>query len=212
MPGSMAADDKVKVTDWAAQTLAAHRKRMWIEADFTRASHRRFSSSYSQTGRSENVSRLREKQDTQQRAFSNSMLHAVSKRGQFLVSLKCHSCAVKCDTKQILTIVCPTCGKRPGEYCALSTGRPRNTPHRDRRLAAEDIRAGSPSSIVPNLQRVCFVSFRHRGANYSNTTTALSFFDAAAKALEFFCGPSWKGPRPGRNTVLAVTLFGDPSR
>jgi len=67
-------------------------------------------------------------------------------------------------------------------------------------------------SIVPNLQRVCFVSFRHQGANYSNTTTALSFFDAAAKALEFFCGPNWKGPRPGRNTVLAVTLFGDRSR
>jgi hypothetical protein len=119
---------------------------------------------------------------------------------------------VKSNTKQILEVGCPTCGTRPGENCELSTGLPRNTPHRDRRLAAQDIRPVVPDPIVPNLQRVCFVSFRHRGAKYSNTMMGLSFFDAAAKALAFFCGPNWKGPRPGRNTVLAVTLFGDPSR
>ena len=39
-----------------------------------------------------------------------------------------------------------------------------------------------------------------------------SLFDAAAKALEFFCGPNWKGPRPRRNTVLNVTILGDHQR
>jgi hypothetical protein len=59
------------------------------------------------------------------------------------------------------------------------------------------------------MQRYCCVSFRHRGAEYSNNILGLSLFDAAAKALEFFCGPNWKGPRPRWNTVLAVTILGD---
>jgi len=33
---------------------------------------------------------------------------------------------------------CPTCGAKPGEKCELSTGQPRNTPHRDRRLAMKE--------------------------------------------------------------------------
>lgn len=39
-----------------------------------------------------------------------------------------------------------------------------------------------------------------------------SLFDVAAKALEFFCAPQWKGPRPRRNTVLDVTILGDQKR
>jgi hypothetical protein len=39
-----------------------------------------------------------------------------------------------------------------------------------------------------------------------------SLFDVAAKALAFFCGPNWKGPRPRRDTVLDVTLVGDEMR
>jgi hypothetical protein len=127
-----------------------------------------------------------------------------------LASQNWHSGAVKSNAKQILAIACPTCGTRPGENCELGSGRRRKIPHRDRRLAAEDIRPGNADRISPDMQRSCFVSFRHRGAEYSNTTTGLHFFDAAAKALEFFCGPRWKGPRPGPNTVLAVTLFRNP--
>jgi len=31
-----------------------------------------------------------------------------------------------------------------------------------------------------------------------------SLFDVAAKALEFFCAPNWKGPCPERSTLLEV--------
>ena len=40
--------------------------------------------------------------------------------------------------KQVLAVRCPTCGAAPGEQCELSTGQPRTTPHRDRRLIAKD--------------------------------------------------------------------------
>jgi hypothetical protein len=40
--------------------------------------------------------------------------------------------------RKILAIRCPTCGAAPGEKCELSTGLPRTTPHRDRRLIAAD--------------------------------------------------------------------------
>jgi len=39
-----------------------------------------------------------------------------------------------------------------------------------------------------------------------------SLFDVAAKALEFFCAPHWKGPRPRRDTVLYVTVMGEQRR
>jgi len=42
--------------------------------------------------------------------------------------------AKKPAVKQIQTILCPTCGAKPGEKCELNTGQPRTTPHRDRRL------------------------------------------------------------------------------
>ena len=58
------------------------------------------------------------------------------------------------------------------------------------------------------MQRCCCVSFRYRDGEYSNTTMGASLFDVAAKALAFFCGPNWKGPRPMRNTVLDVTVRG----
>jgi hypothetical protein len=96
----------------------------------------------------------------------------------------------------------------PGEECELTTGLRRNAPHRERRLAAENGRPADLDGIVPNMQSCC-VSFRHCGAEYSNTTMGLSLLDAATKALEFFYGPNWKGPRPRRNTVLAVTLIGE---
>ena len=46
------------------------------------------------------------------------------------------------------------------------------------------------------------MSFYHEGGEYSNTTMGGSLFEAAAKALEFFCAPHWNGPRPARNTLL----------
>jgi hypothetical protein len=60
-----------------------------------------------------------------------------------------------------------------------------------------------------DMQRCCCVSFRHHGSEYSNTTMGRSLFDVAATALEFFCAPAWKGPRPRRNTLLEVTILGD---
>jgi hypothetical protein len=42
------------------------------------------------------------------------------------------------------------------------------------------------------------------GGEYSNTVMGESLFDVASQALEFFCGPNWKGPRPRRDTVLDV--------
>src|SRR5438876_11370452 len=46
------------------------------------------------------------------------------------------------DAKQLAKLVqsvpCPTCGAAAGEECELSTGQPRTTPHRDRRLNAAD--------------------------------------------------------------------------
>ena len=62
------------------------------------------------------------------------------------------------------------------------------------------------------MQRTCCVSFRWHGDEYSNATMGRSLFDAAASALEFFCAPQWKGPRPRRNTILLVTTMGDQRR
>jgi len=39
-----------------------------------------------------------------------------------------------------------------------------------------------------------------------------SLFDVAAKALDFFCAPNWKGPRPRRNTLFEATVLGDQRR
>jgi hypothetical protein len=65
---------------------------------------------------------------------------------------------------------------------------------------------------MSGVQRCCCVSFRHHGGEYSNTTMGGSLFDAAANALEFFCAPHWKGPRPARNTLLDVIVLGDQQR
>ena len=62
------------------------------------------------------------------------------------------------------------------------------------------------------MQRTCCVSFYYAGGEYSNTAMGGSLFDTAARALEFFCAPHWKGPRPTRNTVLDVTVMGEQRR
>ena len=67
-------------------------------------------------------------------------------------------------------------------------------------------------AIMFGVQRCCCVSFRYHGGEYSNTTMGESLFDVAAKALEFFCAPNWKGPRPRRDTLLEVTILGDQRR
>lgn len=41
--------------------------------------------------------------------------------------------------EQIQAVPCSTCGAKPGERCELHSGQPRTEPHRDRRLAAEDL-------------------------------------------------------------------------
>jgi len=45
---------------------------------------------------------------------------------------------MKHSLKKILGTRCPTCGAKAGEKCELTTGQPRVSPHRNRRLAAED--------------------------------------------------------------------------
>jgi hypothetical protein len=44
----------------------------------------------------------------------------------------------KVSPKEVLAVRCPTCGAAPGQKCELSTGQPRTTPHRDRRLISAD--------------------------------------------------------------------------
>jgi hypothetical protein len=46
-----------------------------------------------------------------------------------------HDAAMKSPKDPTLAIRCPTCGAKVGEKCELSTGQPRTSPHRDRRLA-----------------------------------------------------------------------------
>jgi hypothetical protein len=56
--------------------------------------------------------------------------------------LSWHNGAMKgSNAKEILEIACPTCGAKPGEQCELSTGQPRKTPHRDRRVTAKQTSA-----------------------------------------------------------------------
>jgi len=47
---------------------------------------------------------------------------------------------------------------------------------------------------------------RHHVGEFSTTTML------AAKALEFFCAPHWKGHIPARYTILDVTVLGDQQR
>ena len=56
------------------------------------------------------------------------------------------------------------------------------------------------------------MSFYHSGGEYSNTAMGCGLFDVAPNALEFFCAPHWKGPRPQRNTILQVTMVGKQKR
>ena len=41
--------------------------------------------------------------------------------------------------EKIQTVACPTCGAWPGEKCEPHSRQPRTEPHRNRRLAAEDL-------------------------------------------------------------------------
>jgi hypothetical protein len=50
--------------------------------------------------------------------------------------------------KQTLAIRCTTCGSAPGKLCELSSGGPRNTSHRDRRLAATDVAGDERRRVV----------------------------------------------------------------
>jgi hypothetical protein len=43
------------------------------------------------------------------------------------------------NPQQALAVHCPTCGAPPGEKCELSTGKPRNQSHRDRRVIAKEL-------------------------------------------------------------------------
>ena len=52
--------------------------------------------------------------------------------------LSWHNAIMRRNAKEILAIRCPTCGTKPSERYELSIGKPRNIPHRDRGVAAED--------------------------------------------------------------------------
>jgi hypothetical protein len=59
----------------------------------------------------------------------------------FLLRIASSSAAMKAKKptlKQADAVNCPTCGAEPGKKCELISGKPRTTPHRDRRLIAAD--------------------------------------------------------------------------
>jgi hypothetical protein len=61
---------------------------------------------------------------------------------------RCNSIAVKTKEltlKQILSVLCPTCGAATEEACVLHTGAPREEPHRDRKLSAAEAVERSPA-------------------------------------------------------------------
>jgi hypothetical protein len=47
-------------------------------------------------------------------------------------SIMSASLKTELSPKQVPAVRCPTCGAEPREKCELSTGQPRNEPHRDR--------------------------------------------------------------------------------
>ena len=71
----------------------------------------------------------------------NGLTSADQSRTVFVPFKWQNSAMGKAEVKEILAIRCPTCGTKPGEKCELSTGQPRKTPHRNRRLSAEDASA-----------------------------------------------------------------------
>jgi len=50
--------------------------------------------------------------------------------------------------KQILSVLCTTCGAAIGEVCELHTGAPRTEPHRDRKLSAAEAVETKPSKTI----------------------------------------------------------------
>src|SRR5450755_3696573 len=51
----------------------------------------------------------------------------------------------KSDSRDVLSVRCPTCGVPTGVRSKLSTGSPRITPHRDRRWVAKDLTGQRPA-------------------------------------------------------------------
>lgn len=48
----------------------------------------------------------------------------------------------------------------------------------------------------------------HCGCEYCTTVSADSSLEATRKAVEFFNGPSWQGPKPEADTVLRIQPAG----
>src|SRR5713226_8627618 len=54
---------------------------------------------------------------------------------------------MRAKQKLAMEVRCPTCGAKPGEKCELSTGQPRNTPHRDRRFKVHNAHPLGPTPL-----------------------------------------------------------------
>ena len=54
----------------------------------------------------------------------------------------------KSDSRDVLSVRCPTCGVPTGVRGKLSTGSPRITPHRDRRWVANDLTGQRPARTL----------------------------------------------------------------
>ena len=62
-------------------------------------------------------------------------------------------------------------------------------------------------------ERTACVYFTHptRGV-FGHVTAGKTLFEIASEALDWFADPHWKGPRPGPDTLLEITLVGDHRR
>ena len=54
----------------------------------------------------------------------------------------------KSDSRDVLSVRCPTCGVPTGVRSKLSIGSPRITPHRDRRWVANDLTGQRPARTM----------------------------------------------------------------
>ena len=57
------------------------------------------------------------------------------------------------SVKEILRVLCPLCGAKPGRKCQLGGGEPRNKAHRDRRWEANESAPDDEMWIRPNAAR-----------------------------------------------------------
>jgi hypothetical protein len=62
--------------------------------------------------------------------------------------------------------------------------------------------------VMPSRTACVYFTHPQRG-QFGPVTAGSSVMETAANALGWFTDPHWRGPRPGPDTVLDVSLVGD---